>query len=530
MVDMSKISKYWNDHFSGQGEEIQVAVLSEALRTSWDRATAYPSDAANWTEDNPSLGQCAVTSLIVNNLFGGRIHRNSKFRHYWNELPSGRIVDLTREQFKTDEEIRSEGSVSRNNLLEGERAAEARTRERYELLGGRLESSLSSLRPTIFLLSSNARAEYIQDVIEAVGLPNGSAHHFRYSVGYLDPLLKSAVPLQGNKMPSFLDGVNIVVTYLNQTRRGSGNYLWNAIVPVRLGVLKNCFRTSESDNATAHFFFQLEEGLLPCDPFQDLFKEILGKSYQKKYAVLTFANLKGMLIKDEPTKVFEDQCKNLLAAGFTYIDMEKKKKDRKKKYGFPLMVLLEGLYKKGSADSPERVRPQYDDCTNKSYYYLTEAKQYHIKYRTMCWDIGEPRQLRISFPKESFSTPSEYTQNIRALYYSETIDIELAYLEHGTRGFFKLETITLSDKDSPSNQLDCQISIPFQSKRRLLLRILDSFGDFLFAIGPTYLAATKIFESKNRTAWYVKDWAWVLIAIYGIWFIIKLTRNAIRGK
>jgi hypothetical protein len=70
-----------------------------ALRAAWRRETS--ADPAGWSPFNPSLGQCAVTALIVQDVFGGCLLRAAlpDGSHYWNLLPDGREVDLTRAQF-----------------------------------------------------------------------------------------------------------------------------------------------------------------------------------------------------------------------------------------------------------------------------------------------------------------------------------------------------------------------------------------------------------------------------------------------
>ena len=73
--------------------------LTRNLERHWTRSTS--ADPVRWSSENPSHGQCAVTALIVQDHFGGELLRArvNGISHYWNRLPSGTEVDLTRKQF-----------------------------------------------------------------------------------------------------------------------------------------------------------------------------------------------------------------------------------------------------------------------------------------------------------------------------------------------------------------------------------------------------------------------------------------------
>ena len=71
------------------------------LRKAWCKETAYPSCQAEWVESDPSYGQCAITAMLVYDMFGGSIHRirvNGGGTHYFNKI-DGHYIDLTIEQF-----------------------------------------------------------------------------------------------------------------------------------------------------------------------------------------------------------------------------------------------------------------------------------------------------------------------------------------------------------------------------------------------------------------------------------------------
>ena len=75
--------------------------VEKCIRKSWSYETCSPGLKEQWSEDNPSLGQCAVTALLVNDIYGGKIMRcmASTGSHYYN-LIDDKIVDLTVEQFQ----------------------------------------------------------------------------------------------------------------------------------------------------------------------------------------------------------------------------------------------------------------------------------------------------------------------------------------------------------------------------------------------------------------------------------------------
>ena len=103
--------------------------LFAVLEQCWSNKTAYPSCQEEWEADDPSYGQCAITSTLVYDMFGGTIHKikvDGGGTHYFNKL-NGKYVDLTREQFdlydlpvayEPNEEIPREYCGKNKNTLE----------------------------------------------------------------------------------------------------------------------------------------------------------------------------------------------------------------------------------------------------------------------------------------------------------------------------------------------------------------------------------------------------------------------------
>jgi len=77
---------------------VDIEKIKELLLASWSAETAV----GEWSQDNPSLGQCAVTALVVQDFLGGELLRcktTDGGSHYWNRLPDATEIDLTESQF-----------------------------------------------------------------------------------------------------------------------------------------------------------------------------------------------------------------------------------------------------------------------------------------------------------------------------------------------------------------------------------------------------------------------------------------------
>lgn len=117
--------------------------LIAAVRIAWGADTS--SDPDGCTDDNRAWGQCAVTSMVVQDHLGGTLIRGevAGIVHYWNRLPGGREFDLTREQFRGWQPHGPElAEAPRRVLMQYEG-----TRERYHILAARVDAALSEADP-----------------------------------------------------------------------------------------------------------------------------------------------------------------------------------------------------------------------------------------------------------------------------------------------------------------------------------------------------------------------------------------------
>jgi len=118
---------------------VEPSQLENALQKAWCKETS--ADCANWTAKNPAWGQCVVTSLLVNDYFGGKIvwaeallPNGTKISHYFNFINEMEI-DLTQEQFPNGTIIPQ--GVDKKKGFETTRdyvLSYFSTKERYELL------------------------------------------------------------------------------------------------------------------------------------------------------------------------------------------------------------------------------------------------------------------------------------------------------------------------------------------------------------------------------------------------------------
>ena len=125
-----------------------LAEIEKAIRASWGLDTAEEDDG--WTPENPSRGQCDITSLVVHDIFGGEILAAGVFRHgerveshMWNRLPGGLEVDLTHDQFRNGEVIGEPSVRTRPERFEPDHPRYHRY-EAYLVLAGRVRDRLSN--------------------------------------------------------------------------------------------------------------------------------------------------------------------------------------------------------------------------------------------------------------------------------------------------------------------------------------------------------------------------------------------------
>jgi hypothetical protein len=105
--------------------------LYRAISQVWSGETSSPTDA--WSQSNPAQNHCSITSLVVQDHFGGEIltTKTSGGTHFYN-LVDGKKWDLTVSQFA--EPVPYDDTPSSRDA-----ALADTTEKKYELLTSRLK-------------------------------------------------------------------------------------------------------------------------------------------------------------------------------------------------------------------------------------------------------------------------------------------------------------------------------------------------------------------------------------------------------
>ncbi len=112
----------------------KIEQIQSTLEQCWDLQTCSPKAKANWSEQNKAMGQCAITAILIAEMFGGKLAKNDLNNHLWNILPDGSQHDFSRTQFLNDVNLTVDHITNPEEQLNHPRGSEARTKERFELL------------------------------------------------------------------------------------------------------------------------------------------------------------------------------------------------------------------------------------------------------------------------------------------------------------------------------------------------------------------------------------------------------------
>lgn len=117
---------------------MNIENIQKTLLECYSKNLCYPKVQDNWNDNNNKcFGMCAITSLIINDYFGGvicKIHVDG-ISHYFN-LIEDKIIDLTSSQFNHEMDYQDYQIIDRKNILTED------TKNRYNILKIRLIKEL----------------------------------------------------------------------------------------------------------------------------------------------------------------------------------------------------------------------------------------------------------------------------------------------------------------------------------------------------------------------------------------------------
>lgn len=116
---------------------MNIENIQKALLECYSKDLCYPKVQDVWSDSNKCFGMCAITSLIINDYFGGdicKIHVD-EISHYFN-LIDNKIIDLTSSQFNHEIIYKDYQIIDREKILTDN------TKHRYNTLKSRLIESL----------------------------------------------------------------------------------------------------------------------------------------------------------------------------------------------------------------------------------------------------------------------------------------------------------------------------------------------------------------------------------------------------
>ena len=121
--------------------------IEKAFKNTWTKKSAlpyneFPESSKKLLKEDKALGQCVPTSLIVCDLFGGRMIYDKANFHIWNELPDGTQQDFSRNQFKDGTVFSIYKYKTKEEILNNEFDRRTNISRRYQLLKKKFEREL----------------------------------------------------------------------------------------------------------------------------------------------------------------------------------------------------------------------------------------------------------------------------------------------------------------------------------------------------------------------------------------------------
>lgn len=117
--------------------------LYDLLWDIWCEKSCAPRLRGEWSEENRTLGQCSITSFLVQDIFGGKVFGvplEGGGVHCYNVVVDGVRFDLTSEQFQGKPLVYED----RSEQFRAEHFSDKEKESRYEYLKSELLKKLAN--------------------------------------------------------------------------------------------------------------------------------------------------------------------------------------------------------------------------------------------------------------------------------------------------------------------------------------------------------------------------------------------------
>ena len=381
----------------------------------------------------------------------------------------------------------------------------------------------------LYLASSNSAKEYILDVLETLALPFGEVQHFRYELKWIDNELKKEIPYKSDKVNK-IKNTNIIVYYL-YLKKEDNQAQFIDTYPIRIGKLEDAYKTGDSDEDIAHFYFKLENYISYNNKIykSEIYKKVKENFMNKSQNTKGFINGEGIPgltlvseldIKEEQIKEFTASKENSLSAFYEICNNLKPEHlttPEGKKY-YPIFHFINGI----KDENGNILEPKYDSVSHKSYYSFGETVKYLLEFSTYSPELQKtPNAVtRLLSNSKIFSTPSAYTLNITSRYNEESWQLISNILEQNVWTNISFKTI-LKLKDKAYDPLNLDINFNVKISRNIKYRAIDIITELLVVIFGALIAVfTGLSIGKRIT----------IVAILIIWFLLRVFKISKWGK
>ena len=343
----------------------------------------------------------------------------------------------------------------------------------------------------VFLLSSNRREKYIEDILQTLALPDGAVQHFRYEAQYIESRVKDKIPFLSEEKKE-LNGIQAAICYLFQEKDDKGNNSWKALYPARQAKILDWYKTGPENSDPVHIYFQVGNYYEPIESLARI-------SHSSEKFVVLFSNLGAL------TSIGSDKSESAINKFARNCKSDHLKKyDEAGSYS-PFYLCIRGL--RESDDSTLRrfkkivcskafpiqyVTPKYDESAHFWFYELVEGNRYLLDYSYYLINSPDPKSSFFSIKAKSNLTLVHRKNKISSRYDEGTVQVltDKVKMDSWSSLFLKSSITNLPISPNNVEALNLSLTIPInlnRSKWRKFFSALRAIRDVSLTVGTVGL-------------------------------------------